>query len=145
MNNLKEAMNHNEKMLEKYGFVIHSVFPTEEDEDIMWDSHTHGLKENFNHIDLQIVLPMNPNIVGAILHGMVNSIKEGYSFENQSVSDRVIENYNVQLVRVNDGDRELLRVVLPDVNGKFPCDEGCEDIYKNQLDDIISNNPNSLN
>lgn len=123
------------ELIEKYGFVIHNVFPSSEDE-IFWSHHTHGLKENFNHMDLEIALPIDPQIVGSIFHGMVDLIKDGESFENILISDKVIRNYNVQLVKVNDGQRDIIRIVLPDVNGKFPSDIDCADIYKNQLDDI---------
>lgn len=123
------------ELIEKYGFVIHNVFPSSENE-ILWSHHTHGLKENFNHTDLEIVLPIDPQIVGSVFHGMVDLIKDGESFENKLTSDKVIKNYSVQLVKVSDGQRDLIRVVLPDVNGKFPSDIDCSDIYKNQLDDI---------
>lgn len=132
----EEFKRQEEELIEKYGFVIHNVFPSSDDE-ILWSHHTHGLKENFNHIDLEIVLPINPNIVGGVFHGMVEQIKEGESFENKLISDRVIQGYDVQLVKVNDGHRELLRIILPDVNGKFPADKDCADVYKNQLDDIL--------
>ena len=145
MEQFNDFMRQQEEMIKKYGFVIHNVFPSEEDEDILYSIHTHGLKENFNHMDLEVVLPMNPNIVAGIFHGMVDSIKDGETFEDKSTSDRVIQNFDVQLVRVNDGARDLLRIVLPDENGKFPCDKDCADIYKNQLDDIVPNDKKSLN
>ena len=99
------------ELIEKYGFVIHNVFPSSEYE-ILWSHHTHGLKENFNHTDLEIVLPIDPQIVGSVFHGMVDLIKDGESFENKLTSDKVIKNYSVQLVKVSDGQRDLIRVVL---------------------------------
>lgn len=141
---LKKLKEKENKLMKKYGFIIHSVFPTD-DEEVLWNHHTHGLKENFNHKDFQIVLPIAPEIVGEVFHGMVYSIKEGENFENISISDKVIENYNVQLVNVKEGDRELIRIILPDVQGRFPRDKDCDDIYKNQLDDLIQNNSNTLN
>lgn len=132
---LKELKEKEEQLMMKHGFVIHNVFPSS-DEDVLWSHHTHGLKENFNHMDLEIVLPIDPVIAYSVINGMVEQIREGETFEDKLVSDRVIQNYDVQLVRVNADDRELLRIVLPDVNGKFPSDKDCADIYKNQLDDI---------
>lgn len=134
-NKFDEIREREKELLSKYGFIIHNVFPSSEDE-ILWSHHTHGLKENFNHIDLEIVLPVNPNIAGSVIHGMVELIKEGESFENKLVSDKVIKDYDVQLIKTTEGNREVLRIVLPDINGKFPSDEDCEDIYKNQLDDL---------
>ena len=135
---MKEIISLEQKQKEwmkKYGFVIHNVFPDSQDE-VLWSHHTHGLKENFNHMDLEVVLPIDPQIVGSIFHGMVDLIKGGESFEDKLISDKVIRNYNVQLVKVNDGQRDLIRIILPDVNGKFPSDPDCADVYKNQLDDI---------
>lgn len=134
-NEFNEIREKERELLAKYGFVIHNVFPSSEEE-ILWSHHTHGLKENFNHMDLEIVLPVNPNIAGAVIHGMVELIKEGESFENKLISDKVIRDYDVQLVKTKEGKREVLRIILPDKNGKFPSDEDCEDIYKNQLDDL---------
>ena len=132
---MKEFREKEIELINKYGFVIHNVFPGSEDE-ILWSHHTHGVKESFNHMDLEIVLPINPNIASSVLHGMVESIKEGESFEDKTISDRVIRNYNVQLVKVTDGKRDLLRVILPDENGRFPSDDDCAEVYKNQLDDL---------
>ena len=134
---IKEYRRKEMELLKKYGFVIHSVFPGSE-EDVMWSHHTHGIKESFNHMDLEIVLPVDPSLAGSILHGMVDLIKEGESFENKLTSDKVISNFDVQLVKVNDGDRDLIRIILPDENGKFPSDKDCADVYKNQLDDLNS-------
>lgn len=134
-NHIKDYMQKEKELMDKYGFVIHNVFPDSEDE-ILWSHHTHGLKENFNHIDLEIVLPMSPNLAGSIFHGMVSSIKEGESFENKLISGKVIKNFDVQLVKVSDEKRELLRIILPDKNGRFPSDADCDEVYKNQLDDL---------
>ena len=134
-NCVKDYIQKKGELINKYGFVFHSVFPDSKDE-ILWSHHTHGLKENFNHTDLEIVLPVAPNIAGSIFHGMVDLIKNGESFENKLVSDKVIVNYDVQLVKVSDGKRELLRIVLPDEMGRFPGDKDCSDIYINQLDDL---------
>ena len=132
---MKEFREKEIELINKYGFIIHNVFPDSEDE-MLWSHHTHGVKESFNHMDLEIVLPINPNIANSVLHGMVESIKEGESFEDKTISDRVIRDYNVQLVKVTDGKRDLLRVILPDENGRFPSDDDCAEVYKNQLDDL---------
>lgn len=134
--NLNDVMKQQKEMIDKYGFVIHNVFPSSEDE-ILWSHHTHGLKENFNHTDLEIVLPIDPQLAGSLLHGMVSLIKKGESFENILISDKVIENFDVQLVETMEGDRKVIRVVLPDANGKFPKDKDCAEIYKNQLDNLV--------
>lgn len=143
-NTFKEFKQQEEKLMKEYGFVIHNVFPSS-DEEILWSHHTHGLKENFNHMDLEIVLPIHPQMAGGVIHGMVEQIKNGESFEDKLVSDKVIQNYNVQLVKVSDEYRELLRIVLPDENGKFPSDKDCAEVYKNQLDDILQDSLSAIN
>ena len=68
-----------DELIKKYGFVIHNVFPNSPDEGSV-SHHTHGLKENFNHMDLEIALPIHPQIAGSVFHSMVHSIKNGESF-----------------------------------------------------------------
>ncbi|MBQ8997150.1 MAG: DUF4262 domain-containing protein [Clostridium sp.] len=125
------------ELMKKNGYIIHNVFPTRENE--IFSHHTHGLKENYNHMDLQIALGVHPAIINPVLDGVANQIKNGVTFEDKLVSDRVIQGFDVQLVKVKFGSRELLRIILPDENGKFPSDKDCADGYKNQLDDILKN------
>lgn len=134
-NKFEQIIEMQARMMEEYGFIIHSVFPTDEN-DASYSHHTHGLKENFNHMDLEIALPLPQQLAGQIIHSMVDQIKEGASFEDKLTSDKVIMNYDVHLVRVNEDGREVLRVILPDPEGRFPFDEDCRDIYNRQLDGV---------
>lgn len=133
---LKEIKKHSEDMMNKYGYVVHNVFPSKDDDEILCSHHTHGIRESFNHADLEIVLPLDPKMVAQIFYSMVELIKQGESFEDKLSSDKVIKNFDVQLVKVHDGTRELIRVIIPDMNGKFPGDKDCANVFSNQLDDL---------
>jgi hypothetical protein len=120
------------------------VFPTDDYEQTsMVDGisiHTHGMLENYGHLDLEIKLPIPQEVACGVLNGMAESVKDGESFEDKLISDKVLVGYDVQLVRVNDGTRDLIRVIIPDKNGKFPGDAGCMEGYSNQLDDYMQSN-----
>jgi hypothetical protein len=138
--NISKIGKENKDKLNKYGHVIHYVFSKKDGWNEDCSIHTHGVLELYKHLDLEIKLPLPQNVAMGVLNGMVESIKKGVSFENKLISDEVLKGYDVQLVRVNDGSRELIRVIIPDENGKFPGDKDCKDVYKNQLDDYIKNN-----
>lgn len=136
MENLKELRKETEKIMREHGYIVHSVFPSEKDTSGKVSHHTHGLKENFNHMDLEIALAIHPNLARAVLGGVAEQIKSGEVFEDKLMSDKIIQGYNVQLFKMKSDNRELLRIVLPDENGKFPFEKDCMDGYKNQLDDL---------
>ena len=138
MNILEDIKKQHDELMKKNGFVVHYTFPGEDSEETNCDYHTHGIKESFGHMDLQIVLPIDPNIVAPIINSMVSLIKEGERYDDKLISDKVIRGYDVQLVKVNVRDRELLRVIIPDENGKFPSDKDCAEGYRDQLIDVVS-------
>lgn len=116
--------------LKKFGFYTHYVFDNEGSE--LVNCHTHGIKENFDHPDLQFVLPFDPNLYSNLFHGIVNDIlKKGEKLQNNL--DKVIKNFNIQIKEVKEDDRFVIRIILPDPNGKFPMDEGCQELYKKQM------------
>ena len=141
--NLKNVVKKHGELMKENGYVIHNVYPTNKNE--IFSHHTYGLKENYNHMDLQVALALHPSIINPVLDGVVNQIKNGETFEDKLVSDRVIQGFEVQLVKVKFGNRELLRIIIPDENGKFPADKDCADGYKNQLDDVLKNCLNKSN
>lgn len=125
------------EMIEKYGFYSHYVFETYENElNGLANIHTHGLKESFNHMDLQIVLPLEPQTVNGLLHTIVNNIKEGKVYKSGKLYDDVIENYCVMFKKFKEHDRDVLRLLLPDKDGFFPKDKECADMYKRQIETL---------
>lgn len=57
--------------------------------------HTHGLKENFNHSDFQVVIPVDPQTIHPILIMMVQQVKEGKVFETDKKDSQVLQGFDV--------------------------------------------------
>lgn len=129
---------HEAKLMKEYGFVVHYVFETDKHEfNGMINAHTEGVQENFGHLDLQIVLPLPQETVHPVLTGMVHRIKtEGVVFEPDTKNSEVLEGYDVYLKVFTHHGKDVLRVILPDAKGRLPFDEGCEAIYKQQMDEL---------
>ncbi|WP_066297456.1 DUF4262 domain-containing protein [Bacillus sp. FJAT-29937] len=118
-------------------WTVHYVFETELCEfGGLCNYHTHGLKENYDHLDFQVVLPLNPKTIDPILGMMVNQIKEGRVFESDKKAGQVLRGFDVLFKEFHDGNRKVLRLILPDPNGKFPGDEGCQEPYSRQLEEL---------
>lgn len=102
--------------LEEYGWFVHIIVdasncPYE------CDVHTHGLKENFDHPDLQICIPVEPKVIHSFLIGFVEQIKKGKKYEvGVPVTDnRVFEkDLPVQFTWAKDNDRDVLRIIFSD-------------------------------
>lgn len=122
------------KSLDKYGFYSHLVFP--ESQGGMANYHTHGLEKSKNHQDFQIVLPIDPKTAHNIFFVFVNRINKGESFKKDTTVSDIIKNFDIKLIEKVDGERKVLRVLLPDQNGNFPNDDECENFYRKQLEDL---------
>lgn len=125
------------ELLENPGWFVHYVFETDAGElNGMANYHTHGLSKNFNHPDIQITLPIDPNVVHPVLNGMVRDIKNGKVFHENERSSEVLRGMDVYFKAYREGRRWVLRMLLPDPNGKLPFEEGCEEIYTKQLEEL---------
>ena len=120
---LKEASK-----LEKFGWIIHYVL----NEGIS-DFHTHGLEENFNHIDLQIYFPSAPKTAQGILNVVVDRIKAGEKFESGNEYEDLLIGYKVLFRCAKESDRTVLRLILPNVDGKYDS----APVYKAQFDGLV--------
>lgn len=116
---LKKMEVWQEEQLKKYGFYIHFVFDEERTPNYT-NIHTHGIMENFNHPDLQICLPITDMWAKFILHTIVDKIKSGEYFKTDvEYPDILADNYKVKFIKAIECRREILRVILPDVNHQF--------------------------
>lgn len=117
-----------QEILKNYGFIIH--FTTSTCGNYL-NYHTHGLKKNFNHKDLQIVINYYPGQVEDFFKYFISIIKDG-----QTLEPRVYDNLFSHLVRLNvfeEQNREVLRVIFADQNNLFPEDEDCHPLYREQM------------
>ena len=130
---LEEMWKKEMEMMEQYGFFCHYVFDNEGEGDTqMVNFHTHGIEETFGHKDIQIVMNLGPHVLMPIAHGIVEEIvKKGLKLEDNA--DKVIDNYDVELMEVEEDGRTVIRIMFPDPQGRMPSDPFCELLYKKQL------------
>lgn len=128
-----EVKRQEEELMQKHGWIIHSVFETEKNEfSGMANTHTHGLSKTFSHPDFQMVLPIDPKITQQLFNILVELVKNGETFEEGKDYENVIENFSVQFKEFREDNRKVLRMILPDENGKMPNDIECDALYKKQ-------------
>ncbi|WP_052343529.1 DUF4262 domain-containing protein [Bacillus massiliigorillae] len=117
----------NQALLDKQGW----FYQYEELDGSVANIHTHGLAENLNHIDLQLVLKLDKEMAEMLLHTVIDNIAEGYKYR-EGRSDQVIDGIEVEFKLFEESDRMVLRLILPDEEGRFPSDEGCQEPYNKQ-------------
>lgn len=111
----------------EYGYYMHIVLG-----ESFINVHTHGFLETWNHPEMQIVMGINPKITQDLLWCFADRIKGGEKFEAGQLVDEIVKSFPVKLIDATEGGRSVLRVLLPDQNGKFPGDPGCELVWCDQ-------------
>ena len=100
--------------------------------------HTHGLHENYNHPDLQVVLQIPQQVVQSILNTIVDRIKNGEKFKDGDVIKSVIANgLSIKIVNANENGRPVLRIIFPDQSGNYDS-LTIKEPYSLQYGDIVS-------
>lgn len=130
----KVAMEMRDRLsMNMYGFLTHAVMPCEHCPDAVYNLHTHGLEESNNHKDLQIVLPVDPKIAHQIIWIIVHLIENGFKCIPGKRSSEVFDGMDVEFMLAEETGRQVIRVLLPDKNGKLPSDEDCDPVYREQI------------
>jgi hypothetical protein len=126
-------------MMEKHGWYAHFVLA--EDESGVADIHTHGIEQTFGQPDLQVTLPLptsEAKVILRLFHNVVDYIKQGVELRNGVYLDRVVSGMKVKLVAAEEGGRPILRMILPDAQGKLEPDEMSED-FARQYERLFDN------
>lgn len=112
----KLAIERTAAKIAEYGWVSHVV---DQDPDVPtgFNAHTHGFSETLQHPDFQIVLRVPPRICHDIFAGLFLRVQQGDRFQAGRRYDRVIQGYEVLLLKAQESGREVLRIILPDPNG----------------------------
>ena len=117
--------------MQNHGWIIHFVAQGDESSPTGFNAHTHGLQQNYDHADFQVVIPLPQQVVHTIMITLADRVKAAERFQaGQTVAD-VIEGGGrltgqellVKLVDATEGGRPVLRVILPDPNGKLDLGE----------------------
>lgn len=117
-----------QELIEKFGWYTHMVAHND------WcDTHTHHVSESYNHPDLQITLPLSQSTVSGILNVLVTMIKSGTVFKEGLNYEGIIRGYEVTFIKVSDGIRDLLRIILPDRDGNL-IEEDMDPVYAAQYE-----------
>lgn len=131
---------HERKALEAQGFYVHAIAA----EDYKGDHaniHTHCVKENFKHMDLQITLDAPPLSCSSIIHAVVNRIKEGAIFSGGEEHFGVLTGgLPLGFKTYSEGGRDVLRILIPDNKGLLPNHPDCEPFFARQLVDYNFDN-----
>jgi len=126
------------KCLKKHGWYAH--FVPDESFPLGMNIHTHGLLEgdlHLHHLDLQIVLPLQPEVAQGVLHAVTAKIKGGKVFQDGEKYDGILKaGFLVAFAKALEGERIVLRIILPDPDGKIDKAEMDPD-YARQYDGLF--------
>lgn len=120
------------KMITKPTWTIHQVVG----EDNV-NFHTHGL-ENYSSLELEINLSIEGSLAGHIINEIGLKIASGKRYKDKDIISDVV-NVDLAIIKAkgihsDDHDNEeVLRIIFPDENLKFPWDAGCDLIYRKQI------------
>ncbi|HEY1292876.1 MAG TPA: DUF4262 domain-containing protein [Chloroflexota bacterium] len=128
--------------IRRTGWHVTGVFPSEDGGVPTYFVYTAGLWGTLQHPEL-IVFGLRPEVAHGIFSGVRERILKGERFEDGQFADRVVRNYRVYFHRVrNDDDMypttsatayyghrdyEVLQIVLPDMQDRFPWDPACDE------------------
>ena len=140
-----------QEQVDKHGWFTHFVGETEEHKvgPMGVDFHTHGIYFKYGHPDLQIVLPINPDLANGLFWTCVRHIQNGKSFLPWDTATKVVGNgYRVKFIPVIEGDgdsrRHVLRIIIPDADGHLDSNNLCGQYVEQYADLNESLLPTSL-
>lgn len=114
---LDEGLARQADQMKEHGWVAHHVYGDPARPGLT-NSHTHGLAQNFGHMDLQIVIALEPDLLHWVLGRVVNRIKGGDRFAPGDVSDAILSaEHRVKFVEAAESGSPVLRIILPDPQG----------------------------
>lgn len=114
---IDQVLEQQQGYMVKFGWFAHAV--TDEKNATGFNYHTHGLPESFDHLDLQITLPVDPLICHGIAVTIIERITKGEKFKDGQVDHKVIEDYPVKFINATECERPVLRIILPDEQGNL--------------------------
>ncbi len=116
--NVQRLLNHQNDLIAKNGYLIHLI-PDDSDCPYQINVHTHGLWENYQHLDIQVCLRLPMAILNRVMGIVADKIKQGERFVPDKRYMGIIETFPVMFVFAYESDRVVLRMLLPNANGSF--------------------------
>jgi hypothetical protein len=125
---------HEDSMIAEHGWMAHYV-PDIPGKCINY--HTHGMRENYNHMDFQVVFPLDPKLIHTLIAQLHEIVKNGGVIPVETRYDKVLGGgFDVYFQVFQEAGRNVLRMILPDKNNMLPCDKGCDPEYLFQMTDL---------
>ena len=121
--------------MKKSGFYVHYVSPIPGSEFVNF--HTHGFRKSWDHPDFQIIIPIPPKVGHSLFWDLVDRVKAGEKFKDGDEVDELVRNFPVRLVTARETGRDVLRIIIPDKDGRFPGDAGVSELFSQQPDAIV--------
>jgi len=110
------------KALAERGFYVHYV-GADSSSPTNFNAHTHGMQAFDNHLDFQLIVPLPPESAHNIICTLAERVKAGERFVSGQRLDKIIRGFEIKLVEAPEDDRKVLRIVLPDPDGKLEPEE----------------------
>lgn len=115
----EKALAMEREFIAKDGFFAHLI-AEDKTTPMGFNAHTHGFELTWNHPDLQIVFPVDGQVAMGLFWAAVAHIKEGSVFSDGDVVARIAgNNYKVKFIKVQEAGRDVLRMILPDLQGNL--------------------------
>jgi len=105
---------------ERLGWWEHCV-PNGDKTPYGYNYHTHNFQEKFGVPDIQIVFPIDPATAHELINVIIYKIeKQGLKLKpNKYYSNIAGGGYKVKFIEAIECGRPVLRMLLPDVDGKY--------------------------
>lgn len=111
---LKRAEAWEREMMAKHGWYAHFVTGEDPQSPTGFNAHTHGLERTFGHPDVQIVVPLPPDLAHGVMVSIVDLLKKGVRLEPGRRYEEVLQGYHVEFAWADESGRRVLRAILPD-------------------------------
>lgn len=116
--NGRDILSEQKQFMETYGWYAHYV-PDDKSCPFEMNYHTHGFQESYGHLDMQICLPVSPEICQSIISNLLDLIKKGRKFQESDIVGGIIRDFDITFLKALENDREVLRIILPDQHGNL--------------------------
>lgn len=130
---IKDINEEAKKNIELFGF--HIWYLTEKNSEMI-NCFTIGLEESYSHKNIQITLPLEKDKCANIIHALVDQIKSGKAISVNNIHDGLL-NFSFLALDVDKSsqtmDFPVIRIIIPDSNGKFAHEEECDSHFKKQI------------
>lgn len=131
----EELQNKMREDIEKHGFCVHFVIYTAKPPSRRryQSIHTHGLEQSQGgHYDLEITLPVSGEDAAEVISNVVDKIKKGKEFRDGDIESGILVGYDVKFVKRKESGRDILRILLPDRDGRYPEHADCDPRFSEQ-------------